>query len=151
LEGSIKMQNNSKTFLLVIASSFLIMLGAQLSSAQVADPIEANIHHRFTIGNTTLPPGKYTFQMMPDTDLTVMTARSHDGNTAEEFLVREAKAPDAPKHSELVFDRYGNRELLSRVYEEGSKIGVAVVEPSRAELRLQKQGQHPIEHTEEVQ
>jgi hypothetical protein len=143
------MQNNPNMLLLAVSSSLLMMLGAQSSSAQVTNPIKASITHRFIIGNTTFPPGQYTFRMMPDSDLSVMTARSPDGNTADEFLVREAKAPNTPDHSELIFNQYGNKQLLSKVYEQGSRIGVAVVEPSREELRLQKHGQHPIEHVEE--
>jgi hypothetical protein len=143
------MQKNPNMFLLAVSSSFLMMVGAQLASAQITNPIKAHFTHRFTIGNTTLPPGQYTFRMMPDSQLSVMTVRSHDGNIDEEFLVREATAPNTPKHSELFFNRYGDREILSKVYEQGSRTGVAVVEPSREEMRLQKQGQHPVEHAEE--
>jgi hypothetical protein len=118
-------------------------------SAQIGRPIEAKIDHAFTIANTTLPPGQYTFQMLPGSDLTVMTATSADGKTADEFLVRESEAQTTPKHSELYFNRYGGHEFLTRIYEQGSRIGVAVAEPSRMELRLQKQGQHAVEHGEE--
>jgi hypothetical protein len=68
--------------------------------------------------------------------------------SAEEFLVRTSIDPTVPKHSELVFNRYENKEFLSKIYEGGSRTGVAVEEPSRQELRLQKQNQQPTEHTE---
>jgi len=124
-------------------------IAAPLLSAQIANPIEAKINHKFTIGNTTLPPGQYTFQMLSGSDLTAMTVTSADGNTADEFLVRESEAQSTPKHSELYFNRYGGHEFLTRIYEQGSRIGAAVAEPSRLELRLQKQGQHAVEHGEE--
>ena len=67
-----------------------------------------------------------------------------------EFLVREARANHTPQHSELVFSRYGNQEFLTRIFEQGSKLGSAVAEAPRAELKLQKKGQHPVEHTETI-
>lgn len=119
-------------------------------SAQITGHIEANIGHSFTVGEATLPPGKYDFKMVPHSDLTVMRVTSPDGNTAAEFLVREAKANDTPEHTRLIFERYGNEEFLSKVFEAGHQLGVAVVEPSREELRLEKRGQHAVEHAEEV-
>lgn len=143
------MQSNSKMFLIALSSAAVMTFGAQLASAQVANPIKAQITHKFTIGDTTLPPGHYTFQMMPDSDLTVMSVRNRDDSIAEDFLVRESRAPDTPQHSELIFDRYGKTELLDKVYEQGSPTGVAVMEPSMQESRLQKKGQHAVQHTEE--
>ncbi|MGI9070260.1 MAG: hypothetical protein ACR2JB_02750 [Bryobacteraceae bacterium] len=128
-----------------------MMFGAQLSSAQITNPIEAHINHKFTIDNTTLPPGQYTFRILQGSDMSAMGVKSADGNIAHEFLVREADAPSMPNHSESVFNRYGDREILTEIFEQGRRLGVAVVEPSREELRLQQQGQHAIEHTEEQQ
>ena len=141
----------SKPSLLITAAVAVVMVGANPMNAQIANQIDAHINHKFTIGNVTLPPGQYTFRMLPGSDLTVMTVSSADGNTADEFLVREAALPNTPNHAELFFNRYGNHEFLTKIFEQGSKIGVAVAEPSREELRLQKQGQHATEHGEEQQ
>jgi hypothetical protein len=127
---------------------FTAITTVQLSDAQITNQIQANISHPFVIGNTTLPPGQYDFRMLPGSDLTVMTVRSADNKIGEEFLVRTSQDTTTPQHSELVFNRYGDKEFLSKIYEGGSRIGVAVVEPSRQELRLQKQGQQPVEHAE---
>ncbi len=78
-----------------------------------------------------------------------MTATSADGNAGIEFLVREAIDSHTPKHTELVFNRYGNKEFLTHVYEAGNKSGVAVALTSREEARLRKSGKTPFEHTEE--
>lgn len=144
-------RSRGKVILLTASSFFILTMGAQLSSAQIVNAVKANLAHRFTVGNATLPPGQYTFRVMQGTDMMVMTVTSADGNTSDEFLVREATTPNTPKHTELVFNRYGTHEFLTKIFEKGSKIGEAVVEPSREELRLQKQGQHPIEHVEEQQ
>jgi hypothetical protein len=148
---ALTMQIKPRMLLLALSSSLLMTLGAQLSNAQITNPIEAHINHKFTIGNTTFPPGQYTFRILQGGDMGAMVVKSADGNIAEEFLVRQADAPSIPKHSELVFNRYGDREILSKIFEQGRHSGVAVVEPSREELRLQQQGQYAIEHTEEQQ
>jgi hypothetical protein len=117
--------------------------------AQITGQVDGDIHHRFIVGNATLPPGHYVFQMMSDTDQNLMVVTSKDGNAGAEFLVRRSIDSHTPKHTELVFDRYDNREFLVHIYEKGDKDGVTVAEPSRIEARLEKQGKTPFEHTEE--
>lgn len=117
--------------------------------AQITGNIYATMHHSFIVGNATLPPGKYVFRMMPDSQLQVMIVRNTQNETAAEFLVRRAIDSHVPKHTELVFNKYGDKEFLLDIYQTGEKVGVTVLEPSREESRLQKQGQNPTEHTEE--
>jgi hypothetical protein len=133
----------------LVASLLFVTAGAALLNAQIADPIRAHVDHSFIIGNTTLPPGEYTFRMMQDSDLAVMTATSENDKTSVDFIVRETTADRAPSHSELVFRKYGNTEFLSKIFEGGSKSGSEVTETSRQEARLAKQMQHATEHTEE--
>ena len=78
-----------------------------------------------------------------------MMVSSADGRTSADFLVRDSQDEHTPKHSELVFNRYGNQEFLTHIYEGGTKDGLAVMEASRAEERLKKQGQTATSHTEE--
>ena len=110
---------------------------------------EPTVDHSFIIGNTTLLPGEYTFRMMQDSDLAVMTATSENDKTSVDFIVRETTADHTPSHSELVFRKYGNTEFLSKIFEGGSKSGGEVTETSRQEARLAKRMQHAMEHTEE--
>lgn len=127
----------------------LVVLVVPSLHAQITVAIHADIHHRFTVGQATLPPGQYVFRMMQHTDLSVMTVTSGDGNLSDEFLVRQSVDSHVPQHIELLFNRYGNNEFLTHVYQQGERIGISVVEPSREESRLQRQGQTPVEHTEE--
>jgi len=118
------------------------------SGAQITNQIRVTMSHAFVIGNSTLPPGEYDFRMVSNSDMSVMTVRSVTGNESVEFLVRQSEADHIPQHTELVFNRYGNDEFLRRIFEKGNRHGVTVEEPSREEVRLQKEGQHGIEHTE---
>jgi hypothetical protein len=57
-----------------------------------------------------------------------------NGNTTVEFLVNQAEARTMPQHTELVFNQYGHQEYLEKIFEAGSRLGVSVAEPSKAEL-----------------
>jgi hypothetical protein len=101
------------------------------------------------IGDKTLPPGEYTFRVTDDPDQSVMIATNRDGTNVAQFLVRQSVDDHRPNHSELVFHRYGNTEFLSKVYQAGSRNGLAVAEPSKQEAQLINDGQHALEHSEE--
>jgi hypothetical protein len=137
------------TLVPILVTLLLATIGARLTNGQITNPIEAHIDHRFIIGNTTLPPGDYTFRMLQDSDLSAMSATSKNDKVNVDFLVRESMLDHTPRHSELVFRKYGNYEFLSKVFESGSKSGVELTETSRHKSRLVKQGQPGMEHTEE--
>jgi hypothetical protein len=133
----------------VLAGLGFIALSAVSLHAQIQNQIHAHITHSFMIGDKTLPPGNYTFRIEGNSDQGVMTAMNEHGDTVAQFNVRQSIDNHRPKHSELVFKRYGNTEFLSKVYESGSKQGVSLTETGKEEARMVSQGQHAIEHTEE--
>lgn len=143
------MRNPVKLSAPVLAGLFFVTVGAPWLSAQVTNPIEAHVKHSFMIGDKTLPPGNYTFRVEGNTDLGVMRVMNKKGDTLAQFNVRQSLDNHTPKHSELVFKKYGHTEFLSKIYESGSKSGEAVTETSKEEARLMKDGQHGMEHTEE--
>ncbi len=143
------MKRYMRTLASVLAGFCFAAAGALSVNAQITNAIQAHIHHSFVIGDKTLPPGEYTFRIVRNSDLAVMSARRANGKPSVEFSVRQAMDNRRPRHSELVFRRYGNSEFLSKVFEGGSKSGVAVTETSKQEARLVKEGQRAIEHNEE--
>lgn len=140
-----------KNYLLarVLAGFGFIALSPLCLHAQITAPIRAHIAHSFMIGDRTLPPGDYTFRLESNTNQGEMEVQNAHGDNLDQFNVRQSIDNRRPKHSEIVFKRYGNTEFLSKVYESGSKHGVAVTETSKEEARLVSQGQHAMEHTEE--
>jgi hypothetical protein len=142
------MKTHLRTLAPVLVSLFFVTAGAPWLNAQITNEIRVHLDHTFVIGNTTLPPGEYTFRMMQDSDLSVMTVTGENDKTNVEFIVRETIDDHTPSHSDLVFRKYGNTEFLSKVFEAGSKGGVEVTETSRQEARFVKHGQHATEHTE---
>lgn len=127
----------------------VLTTAASRLSAQITNPIQAHVNHSFMVGDKTLPPGDYTFRIEPGSDLGVMVVQTKNGDNVAQFNVRQSIDNRRPKHSELVFKRYGNTEFLSKIYEVGSKTGVSVSETSKEEMRMMKEGQRAIEHTEE--
>ena len=142
------MKSHLRTLVPVLISLFFVTAGAPLVNAQITNEIRAHLDHSFVIGNTTLPPGDYTFRMVQDSDLSEMTATSANDKTSVTFLVRDTMADHTPSHSELTFRKYGNTEFLNRIFETGSKDGAEVTETGRQEARFVKKHQHAMEHTE---
>lgn len=135
-------------FVIAEVAGSLLLVAPAIGRAQIVGQVDAVIHHKFIVGNATLPPGHYIFRMTPDTDQSVMMATRADGEAGAEFLVRDSTDSRTPHRTELVFNRYGNEEILTHVYERGDKDGVAVVEPSHEQARLEKQGKTPFVHSE---
>jgi hypothetical protein len=142
------MRRKFRTILVSISAAGLGLLTTQIASAQITHQLKADIHHDFTIGNTTLPPGEYVFRVMQDSDNDVMNVRAANGDLSEDFLIRQADSNTVPNHGELIFDRYGHQEFLAKVFAPGKKLGARVIEPSRKEAMLDHQGHHYVEHTE---
>lgn len=132
-------------------SFFLLVLAAPLSRAAIptVGHIQADIQHPFVVGNTTLPPGKYDFRMLPRGDQGLMRVSNLNDTITVLFLVRPSIDSHVPNHAELVFNRYGKTEILKKIYEAGSRHGVAIAGVSQEEARLLKQGEKPEQHTEE--
>jgi hypothetical protein len=103
--------------------------------AQIIGDLEANIPFQFHAGNTKLPPGKYVIRVLDNTDLTFMEISSADGSTSALFEVREAEVNSAPAKSELIFNKYGNRYFLAKLFDEGNPSG-STVDESRYEKRI---------------
>lgn len=137
------------TFALAASSLGLLILVAPAAHAIIEGQIDADITQPFMVANTTLPAGHYVFRMLHGSDLQFMTIASVNGGTAVEVLVRPSIDNHRPEHSDLVFNRYGKTEVLKDIYEKGHKTGVAIVDASREEARLQKQGDKPFQHTEQ--
>jgi hypothetical protein len=107
-----------------------VVLGMSTISAQgqIIGQLEADIPFTFHAGATKLPPGKYVIHVLDGSDLTLMEIQSADGRTSALFEVREAQDSTSPKKSELVFNQYGSRYFLSKLFDQGEKVGSAVVE-----------------------
>src|SRR5271163_3562107 len=123
-----------KQRVLCLLGSIGVVLAMSTISAQgqIIGQLEANIPFTFHAGGAKLPPGKYLIHVLDNSDLGLMEIQSADGRTSALFEVREAQDSTSPKKTELVFNHYGNRYFLSKLFDEGEKLGSAVVESGYA-------------------
>ncbi len=127
---------------LFIALVFALTFYASNAHAQIVGALEVNIPFQFHAGNAKLPPGNYVIRMLDDTDLTVMEITSADGSTSALFEVQSAEANSAPAKSELIFNKYGNRYFLAKLFDEGNPSGSQVLK-SRYEQRISQATAEP--------
>lgn len=113
--------------------------------AQIVGAIEANIPFAFHAGNTKLPPGRYVVHVLDDSNLSIMEISSEDGSVSALFEVVDAEANSSPAKSELVFNKYGNRYFLAKLFDEGNARGSQVLK-SRYEERLRQESVTGQEH-----
>lgn len=143
------MKNQLSMLAAVLVALFFAIPAAPQMHAQITNEIRAHIDHSFTVGDTTLPPGEYTFQILPGSDQSAMTVTSENDKTSVVFNVRTTIDDHTPHHTQLTFRKYGNTEFLNKVFESGTKTGEEVTETGREEARLVKQGMQPTLQNEE--
>lgn len=122
-------------FLILVAATALFSMPA---AAQVAAPLKSDIPFPFTVVDTQLPPGSYVIRALDDPDDNVFEIASADQKTKVWFLAGETDSVSLATKPELEFHKYGDREFLSQILEEGTSVGV-MVDMGHAERRLIKQ------------
>ena len=130
---------------LVAALVFALTIYPSKAHAQIIGDLEVNIPFRFHAGNAKLPAGEYRIHVLDDSDLTVMEITSADGSTSALFQVQNIDANSTPAKSELIFNKYGNRYFLEKLFDEGNPSG-SEVPKSRYEKRLNQQAMEAQEH-----
>jgi len=130
---------------LFIALVLALTIGAGKAKAQITDSLEVSIPFQFHAGNTKLPAGEYRIHVLDDSDLRVMEISSADGSTSALFQVEQTEAGSTPAKSELIFNKYGNRYFLAKLFEEGTASGSQVPE-SRYEKAVSQEGVGAQEH-----
>lgn len=132
--------------------SLLMVGGVTAAQAQMDSNtiLDANIPFQFVVGNTTLPAGKYVIRQMDDSEDTpnIIEVRSADNRTAVIFETENASLDNAPKKTEILFDKLGNNYFLSQIFVEGENYGVQALE-SKTERRLKKGGQQAVKQSVE--
>ena len=108
---------------LVMALLFALTICPSKAHAQIVGNIEVKIPFQFHAGNAKLPAGNYIIHMLDNSDLTVMEISNADGSISALFEVQDAEANSTPAKTELIFNKYGNRYFLAKVFDEGNPSG----------------------------
>jgi hypothetical protein len=142
---TMKPQKTTRYQLLFIASLIALTMYPIKSQAQIIGSLEADIPFQFHVGSVKLPAGKYTIRVLDNSDLNLMEISSADGSTSALFEVRDAQAKSTPGKSELIFNKYGHRYFLERLFDESNPSGSAVVK-SGYEKRIAEAAAEGQEH-----
>jgi hypothetical protein len=124
---------------------FALTIHPAKAHAQITEELEVNIPFQFYAANVKLPAGKYVVHTLNDSDLKVMEITAADGSTSALFGVEDAEANAAPRKSELIFNKYGNRYFLTRIFDEGNPDGSRVPQ-SQYEKRVSQAAAEAQEH-----
>ena len=119
----------------IIALAFMMTISLVQAHAQIIGDLDVTIPFQFHAGDAKLPAGKYVIHTVDNSDLTLMEIVSADGSTSALFEVRDAEANSVPAKSELIFNKYGDRYFLAKVFDESNPNGSTVVE-SRYEKKV---------------
>ena len=130
---------------LFIALVFALTIYPTQAHAQIIGDLEVNIPFQFHAGNTKLPAGEYRIHVLDNSDPSVMEISSADGSTSALFEVQDADANSAPAKTELIFNKYGNRYFLAKLFDEGNPNGSQVAE-SRYEKKVSQNTMEAQEH-----
>lgn len=118
-----------------LALVFVLSIYPDKAHAQIVGDLEVSIPFQFHAGDAKFPAGNYVVRMLDKSDREVMEISSADGSMSALFEVGDAEANTAPAKSELIFNKYGSRYFLTKVFDEGNPYGSGVVE-SRYEKRV---------------
>jgi hypothetical protein len=110
----------------VIALFFALTICPAKTNAQVIGDLEANIPFQFYVGNEKLPGGDYRIHVLDNSDLSVMEISRIDGTGSTVFQVQAAENSNEPAQNELIFNKYGNRYFLAKLFDEGNPVGSQV-------------------------
>jgi hypothetical protein len=99
--------------------------------------IRASIPFSFSVGETTLPAGRYLLRIPDASQRAAVLVESADGAHHAVFTVEEATSKGLPKTAELTFVKVDGRYFLDEIFSAGQTDGVQAVK-SDTELRLLK-------------
>jgi hypothetical protein len=123
------------------------LLGVTAAHAQVTETIQFKTAFPFTVGDTTLPAGHYTIRPANDgTDLSVLEISN---GMRSALLLVEPESPrniNQPVKDEVVFNKYGDRYVLSDIWDAADGSG-SHVEMSPAEQRQIAQSGSPTQES----
>lgn len=118
--------------------NLFIALAAPATYAESPGAINTDIPFAFTVGETTLPAGKYHIKLPPASGLeSRIVIRSADGRLTCIAMALPSEAKRNLKKPEIIFTRVGDQYFLSQVYTTALSIGQKLPLPEAAERLAQ--------------
>ena len=122
-----------------------ILLGVAVAGVQAQAPskVEVNIPFEFTAGKSTLKPGVYSLKRMSGN---LLALRSTEGKTVILNAPVNLNSNDPKAEERLVFDKHGDKHVLSQIWltaDTGRELFVerSDAKPERIEIALRTRKQ----------
>lgn len=118
------------------------LAGIPAGAQTLTNPVSARIPFEFRVGDTVMAPGVYSFSTSGSSP--VLFVRRPAGQAVMRNLAGSAHRTSGSQRAVVVFQRYGDRYFLIRIFSSGLEEGVAV-NPSRVSRETISRYPHPVE------
>lgn len=131
-----------KTYKIMLGLSFLLIGGLTITDAQIPSDsiLKADIPFSFSLRDKTFPAGEYTIKQseaIDDSDFVLEILSDTNRSKTMIFETFATSENQAPKNSNLVFDKIGDKYFLSKIFIVGDSQGNEI-EKSKMEKNLEK-------------
>ena len=125
----------------VFASLLLsvLMLGSVLCAQRTERIIKANIPFDFVVGHEIFPAGQYKVALVGPVLLELRDSR---GRALTSVLTESVQAPATPGHPKLRFEKDGDQNVLTQVWQEGDETGQQVLRSKSATVAVRRASGH---------
>ena len=113
-------------YLLPVLSAILVVGGSK-AQAQITSGLKAKIPFQFHVGETTLPAGNYTINVV-NRESNLIEIRNDDNRSAALVQTMDADPESTSKPSELLFDHTGGDYYLTRIFDQDGDSSVEVLD-----------------------
>ena len=131
---------------------FAMSIHPAKAHSQIIGELEVNVPFQFYAGNAKLPAGNYVVRMLDNSDLKIMEISTGDGSTSALFEVDDAEDNAAHRKNELIFNKYGDRYFLAKIFDEGnpdgSRVPESAYEKKVGQATVEAQRHVPAHHRE---
>jgi hypothetical protein len=141
-----------KTRAILMAAAMTLTVLASTHVARAQDLV-VTIPFDFAAGSANLPAGDYSVKAGSPTSHTILLMNRNNPDASVIVTANAASSGQPQSQSKLVFNRYGDRYFLSKIWAEGSTMGRELPKSNRekevaAEARLDtRDSMHPTQVT----
>jgi hypothetical protein len=125
----------------VFASLLLsvLVLGSSLYAQRTERVIKANIPFDFVVGHEIFPAGQYSVALVGPVMLELRDSRARVLTTV---LTQSVQAPATPGKPKLRFEKEGDQNVLTQVWQEGDETGQQVLRLKSATVAVRRASGH---------
>ena len=127
---------------MVLAGGLALVVGVAPARAQVLEAVSFTTTFPFTVGQKTLPAGSYTVRPAYEGDGSLLEVQGKVGSGSAIFFGENAARPRSnPNETAVVFERAGDRYVLTEVWDGSDQEGADAI-PSKAAIAADARRRH---------